>query len=460
MKQTNKYALIYCLLLLAFSVCTNTGCKKFLDEKPFSSLDIPDMLPELQGLMDKYNTLNINDPCPDEISADDYYLTFTDWSSQIEQHRRLYTWEKDNLFTNQSFDWSAPYTSIYYANTVLEAIEKIPQTPANTIEWDNIKGQALFWRAKNLMQVATIWAAAYNKSTAVVEQGIPVRLTTDFNSISSRATIEQTYQRIIDDLKNSIPLLPVTPKHVMRPSRPGAAGFLARTYLSMRMYDSCFKYADISLSYYRTLINYNSSPFITPTANFPFIQYNPEVIFYSIVNTPSILLNSRAKIDSGLYQLYESNDLRKSLFFRNNNNGSFGYKGSYSGGNGLFTGISTDELFLMRAEANARMGKITEAINDLNTLMITRWKTGTFIPFSVLDQSSAINTILTERRKELLMRNLRWMDIKRLNKEGLNINLKRKLNDQLFTLESNSLKFILPIPDDIIALTGMQQNPR
>jgi len=38
--------------------------------------------------------------------------------------------------------------------------------------------------------------------------------------------------------------------------------------------------------------------------------------------------------------------------------------------------------------------------------------------------------------------------------------LQRKLNVQVYTLEPNSLKFVLPIPDDIITLSGMEQNNR
>jgi len=459
MLQTlNTNFLRFFAVILLFTLFT--GCKKFLDEKPGAGLDTPDNLKELQGLLDKYNRFNLNDPGPDEVSADDYYVTFTDWSSQTENLRRLYTWEKDNLFPNFSADWSAPYSSAYYANTVLEVIETIEKTQANTSEWNNIKGQALFWRAKNFMLVANIWAPAYDTSTAKKDMGIPLRLSTDFNEPSLRSTVYETYNRITNDLKEAIPLLNNTPVHVMRPSKPAAAGLLARVYLAMRVYDSSFKYANMALSIKSDLMNYNASPYINTSSSFPFANYNPETILYSIVNTPSILINNRAKIDSLLYQSYESNDLRKLLFFRNNNNGTYGFKGNYTGENGLFTGISTDELFLIRAESNARLGNIQNAMNDLNTLMSTRWKTGTFQPFSASNQSIALNLILIERRKQLLMRCLRWMDIKRLNKEGYNISLQRKLNVQVYTLEPNSLKFVLPIPDDIITLSGMEQNNR
>ena len=50
------------------------------------------------------------------------------------------------------------------------------------------------------------------------------------------------------------------------------------------------------------------------------------------------------------------------------------------------------------------------------------------------------------------------MDIKRLNKENKNIILKRVEDDGVYTLMPNDGFYALPIPDDIIELTGIPQN--
>jgi len=115
-------------------------------------------------------------------------------------------------------------------------------------------------------------------------------------------------------------------------------------------------------------------------------------------------------------------------------------------------------MYLTRAECHARANRITEAMNDLNTLLEMRWATGTFIPFAASAQGEALALILVERRKELLMRNLRWIDIKRLNKEGAGIVLKRMVNNQEYTLEPNDDRYALPLPYRIIDITGMPQN--
>ncbi len=116
-------------------------------------------------------------------------------------------------------------------------------------------------------------------------------------------------------------------------------------------------------------------------------------------------------------------------------------------------------MYLIRSEAHARAGRVTEAMDDLNALMITRWNNSEPFPlFTATDQADALSKILTERRKELYGRGLRWMDIKRLNKEGANITLKRMINGQTYTLAPNADYYALPLPADIIKLTGIPQN--
>jgi hypothetical protein len=164
--------------------------------------------------------------------------------------------------------------------------------------------------------------------------------------------------------------------------------------------------------------------------------------------------------DTLLYRSYESNDLRRSAYFKVAADGTTTFKGSYTGSSKLFSGIAMDELYLMRAECNVRMGNLEAGMADLNHLLGYRYKAGTFIPYVIKNKTEALALILKERRKELLYRGLRWMDLKRLNAEGREILITRKLNGQLITLQPNSNAYALPLPEDIIRLTGMQQNPK
>jgi hypothetical protein len=52
------------------------------------------------------------------------------------------------------------------------------------------------------------------------------------------------------------------------------------------------------------------------------------------------------------------------------------------------------------------------------------------------------------------------MDVKRLNKEGASIIMTRSVNGTIYELAPNSAGYALPIPEDIVNLTGILQNPR
>lgn len=443
--------------LLLFLLVGLASCTKFLDTKPNQALAVPTTLSDLQAILDNYPKINNQDPGSGEVSADDYYLSDADWSGLGEPDRRLYTWEKDYVSYNYQNDWSMVYSTIYLSNVVLDKIGSIPRTAANQVDWDNVKGMALLIRARGFLTAVTLWSVAYDPSTAKSMPGIPLRMSEDFNQPSVRATVEQTYTQILIDLKESATRLPVTPIHVIRPSQPAAYALLARTYLAMGNYDSCALYVGKCLQSGPVLLDYNT---LNPSAAYPISQFNAEVIMEDQTPTPPPVYFTRARIDSNLYNSYAANDLRKTIFFKNNGNGSYAFKGSYEGGGNLFSGIATDEVYLMRAEASAKTGNLQQALSDLNTLLQKRWKTGTFVPYANLSQSSLLQLIRVERRKELLMRGLRWMDIKRLNVEGAGIALTRIVNGQTYTLPAGDPRFAIAIPEEVIQLSGIQQNKR
>jgi tetratricopeptide (TPR) repeat protein len=419
-------------------------------------LVIASTLSDYQALLDNYLKIN-NAPGTAEASSDDYYIVDADFASlNMENLRRTYTWKGELLFDIFPNNWSRCYDIVYYANVALQGLQKIEMNAANNITYDNVKGQAFFLRGFAMSQAAVLWCKSYDRSTASTDLGLPLRMNPDFNEPSVRSSLQQTYDQILTDLKMAAQVLPNTAVHVMRPSKAAAYGALARVYLSMREYENALLYADSSLAVYNKLLDYNT---LNATATFPIAAYNTEIIYQTEMATPPLLGNTRGKIDSTLYKQYATDDLRKTIFFKNNNNGTFGFKGSYDASANLFAGMATDEMYLIRAEGYARKGNITNAMNDLDTLLIKRWKKGTLISSTASSPLEAINKILLERRKELLMRGIRWSDLKRLNLEGANIILKRIINGQTYILLPNDVKYALPIPEDIINLTGMPQNP-
>ncbi len=432
------------------------GCKKYLDEKPNKSLVVISSVKDCQALLDFDNVMNFRDPASGEVSGGDYYLKQEDYDAlYLETERRMYTWQPDNIFEiGGGNDWDFSYRLAYYSNLALEGLQDMD--PATSAEFNNVKGQALFWRAKCFFQNVLLWSPAFDSTTTTTDLGIPLRLSSDFNTVSKRSSVNDTYRQIINDLAGAASLLPDKPLHVLRPSRPAAYGMLARVYLSMRAYDSCLKYSNLCLNTNNALMDYNGDEDIDPAAAYPFRQFNKEVIFCTgILGAESIYAGF---VDTVLYNSYLDNDLRKTLFY-NNNSIQF-FRGNYQGLGYYFSGIATDEVYLMRAECYARLNQLSNALADLNTLMSKRIQSATFEPFVTSSGPVALDWILAERRKELPFRGIRWMDIKRLNKEGRNIVLQRVISGNTYTLPPNDVRYALSIPEDIIALSGMEQNPR
>lgn len=428
------------------------GCKKFLDERSQSNLRIPVSISDFQSLLDNYSVMNYMDLSSAEMVAGDFYLTDADWASRSEQERRLYLWETTNVMGASTNDWINMYNMVYRANTVIEATDELKATKGNA-EWDNVLGQAYYYRAKSFLQLVGSYALAYDEQQD--SPGIPLRLGTDFNQRSVRSTVKQSYQQVVDDLKQSIRLLPVTPVHVLRPGRPAAHALLARAFLMMRKYGEAGLHADSCLQLKSNLIDYNT---LNLSLTNPFTLFHAETLHYTRFQNPASLSNVRAKISLDIINSYADGDLRKQAFYRVSN-GTYVQRGSYSGETIPFGGLALDEVYLIRAECNARANRLTEAMDDLNKLIRTRWdKNKAYIAYVAATKEQALELILGERRKELVLRGLRWSDIKRLNKEGYQISLTRTINGITYQLTANSPRFANPIPERIIEISGMEQN--
>ncbi|AHF16952.1 RagB/SusD family nutrient uptake outer membrane protein [Niabella soli] len=448
----HKLFLIVTSIVLFTSI---TGCKKYLDYKPDKRLATPQTGKDLQALLDNDNIMNNYSSGVGEASADDYFLLPADWKSLgTEGERNSYIWGDELFYNNASNQWSSIYQGVYTANVVLENVPSV--AVLNETERNAIMASALFYRGNAFFKVAAAWAPAYDAATANRDMGIPLRLNADFNQPSVRSTVEETYQQITGDLKKAVPGLPGNALHPMRPSKAAAYGLLARVYLAMRNYEAAGRYADSCLQLNSRLMDFNKLNAAIP---YPISMFNEETIFY-MGNGYLPVANFIAKIDSTLYNSYELNDLRKTIYYKMNKDGSHGFYGTYTSSVQLFTGIATDEQYLIKAECLVRGGKIPEGLAVLNDLLKTRYQTGSFMLYTNMNGPAALQLILKERRKELVMRDLRWQDIKRLNKEGASISIKRVLDDATYFLEANSPRFALPLPAYVIKMTGMQQNPR
>jgi len=453
----------YKIIWFAFASVVMVSCNKdWIEVRSDKALDVPTSIEDFQAVLDNANIMNDLHPSLGEISADNYYLTDAMWDGWGSINRNAHVWAKDiysDIVTDIA-NWNNPYRQVFYANIALEGIDKVGQQEYNASAWNNVKGSALFFRGEAFFNLSQLFAKPFSL-TFPDEPGIPLRLKSDLNETSVRSSLQQTYDQILSDLQGSVDYLPNIPLYKTRPSKPAAYALLSRFYLVKQDYVNGLKYADLCLKLYDSLLDYNT---LNATATFPIPQINREVIFMTTIETSNLLPNTHI-VDSNLYKSYDINDLRTKILYRANTAGQLYFNGTYTGGAQIlnsrtFGGIATDEVYLTRAECYARSGNITAAMADLNALMSKRMKTGFFVPFTAANTSEALKLVLQERRKETPFRGLRWLDLRRLNSEGANITLTRKVKGQLYTLPPNDPKYVLPIPPDVISMTGMAQNER
>lgn len=439
------------------SICT-ISCTKYVDIKPDKKMTVPQSFEDCDALMDDRSTMNSRFPVGGEVASDNYYLAEINYNALTSiVDRDAYLWNSNtNFATNQ---WSSSYKAIMAANQVLEILNKLKREDDRT-RYDRLKGEALFFRAYALSQLAPVFAPTYRPESAEQTLGLVLRFSSAIDYVSVRSDLLKTYRQIVADLKEAVSLLPVDAIYKTRPTKLAAWATLSRIGLVISDFELAISASKEVLNQGVGLLDYNT---VNAAAANPFGRFNPEVLFHAATLTSVCLNPSVSKIDSMLYRSYLPDDLRKGIYFKNNNNGTYAFKGRYDGdiNAASFAGVGLDEVYLNYAEALVRTNKLQEGLNVFNALMQTRWKTNTYVPFSSDVKESVLSKILEERRKSLIMRNLRWSDIRRLNSYGGNINLKRIINGETYYLNAGDPRFTFLIPSGVMEYAPeIIQNPR
>lgn len=438
-------------IFILLTVLLLASCKEeYLEKKPDKSLVVPVTIKDFQALLDHEEVMN-QSPALGVLGADEYYFTPDRWAALIAVERNGYIWNKEIYEGSSIADWNSAYVQVFYSNVVLEGLNKIPPTEATLAEYNQLKGSALFYRANAFFNLAQVFAPPYQSASASLS-GIPLRLSPDINEVSRRAGLSETYDRILKDLNLARDLVPAKVSFKTRISKPAVHALLSRVYLIMQDYEKALAHANSALALNSSLLDYNV---LNSSASRPVPANNAEVIFNSLLVSRSFLRT--AVRDTVLYRSYHVNDLRRTIFFTAAGN----FRGTYSGNLNFFAGLANDELYLTRAECLARKGEKDAAMAAINDLLIKRYRTGTFIPLTTVDNAGALNLILWERRKELFFRGNRWMDLRRLNLDAVfAVTLTRKLNNDMYALPANDNRYTYPIPDEEIKRSGIEQNPR
>lgn len=447
------------IIFACLSLMMQTACNSFLDIKPDSALAVLETVDDYLAILQNETRMNQLYPFAYDYASDHFYLSEEQINAMDETGRYAYLWLGEPCHQN---NWNQNYARIYDANVVLEGIDKAKLGNRTEQERQSVKGAAAFTKAFTLMHLAALYTPPFERGNNRGKLGVPIRPSANIEEKSVRPTLDDCYQEIERLLLMAGQFLPLQTKAKTFPNKEAAWAAMARLSLITQDYERAYRYADSCLQYNADLIDYNTlNPNVTLTQ---FAQLNKEVILHTNKSDfTGLLTGPGVAVDSILYTTYAVNDLRKSLFYKKDIAGVLGFYGGYDGkvGGSVFSGIARDEIYLIAAEAAVRLGKLEPALKWINLLLEKRMAKQGFIPIASSDMDYILDFILEEREKELAFRSgLRWMDLRRLNLEDRHKKtLTRKYQGKVYRLEPNDIRYTFKIPDDIIAVSKIEQNP-
>lgn len=430
------------------------SCDGFLEERPSKSIVVPNTVADLRSIMNAPDIMNSGNGFG-LVLSDDLYTTEAGWMGYDEASRNGYIWNMS--WTNPNGDvssWSNSYSRIFRANLVLEESENVSLANAHEEEeLKAVKATAQFYRAYHYFDLMQLFSHPIVEEGDLERDAVPLKLTPAINEQKGKSSSGEVYSQIISDLVAASEGLPDREENVLRPSKAACYGLLTRVFLQIGEYEKALEYAEKGLAIHPELLDFNTIPALTSlpikSGTYPIPRFNPEVIMHIQTGASSFQFSPLTFIDHSLFESYKDSDLRKYLFFSGpDKEGRVNFVGNFSGNYHQFAGITTGELFLAKAECEARLGFNQKAVATLNQFLLSRYLEGSFEPYSVSDGKEFLSTVILERRKELVYRGpSRWGDMRRFlsdpNWDGPSVRL---IQGSEYKIGTDPLKYLLDIP--------------
>lgn len=432
------------ILILSAALFSLNACEKFLDLEP------PQSISEDLALTSDANVKNVlrggyaafrsnflyggGVLTLSELLAGDGEIQFVGTYTDL---RQIFNKATESANGDVRRLWMDGYVLINIMNNVLSAINVV-----NSADQARIEGEALFLRSLMYFDLVRFFGQAYDPAIANNTQlGVPLVLTPtrgiNDESYVSRNTVQEVYDRIIQDLERAATLLPEQAAVTdLTATRGSANALLARIYLQKGDYANARLKANAVI----TSARYTLRP--TYAGVFNNDGKSTEDIFVTFFTTQDRFSamtefwsvpafggrDGDIDILPGHLNLYPAGDARRALFF---SGGGAMRSGKWNNQFGVVNLIRLAEMHLIRAEGNVRLGApfVGPAPHvDINTLRQRAGLSGGDLYASVnLDQ------VLLERTLELAHEGHKLHDVKRLK---LNVGAR----------PHNHPKLIFPIP--------------
>ncbi|MDM1062706.1 RagB/SusD family nutrient uptake outer membrane protein [Empedobacter falsenii] len=390
--------------------------------------------------------------------------------------RGQYSWEFGPGTTTDRDDIAGLYRGYYYVitntNIVITNIDKLtPQTDLDKSLQQLYKAEAYGMRAYSHYMLVRNFSPKYNPSA----MGVVYKETTDQYEKGARLSMQETYTKILADLDYAISIFPVTIPATHggtyknnRLTKQALYGIKSKIALDLGNYDDVISLVNQSIGT-RTLVSsqadlvslWNDSndfqEVIFKRSNIDGAGSAPGGLWY-YANTGQTQWNA----SQTLMTKYSTTDFRRSLFLTS---GGAQLPGKYllpwqqkikaSAGVADAKLIRTADLILIKAEAYARKGDLTNALIEYAKVRTAR-NAGTSPAFA--SQTDALDKILDERARELVYEGSRLNDLKRFDKTVVRIAADSRPTYPTLIM-NNKLKLTLPIPQkEMFANPNMKQN--
>jgi tetratricopeptide (TPR) repeat protein len=419
-------------IVLGLAALLITSCSKdFITQNPADAInqdeaitDATSMQAALNGVYAAFRSYTLygrDFPVIGDVQADNAYVETKNAGRYLPQYQYTVTssdavatevWQGD-LTASQD---PGAYTAIMRANRVIDA----------DIAGDDIAGikaQAYALRALMYFKLVNLYARPYTDDSSAL--GVPLVLHYNPYDLPARSTVGQVYNQIISDYQAAFASGPDYTSSVYL-SKYAIEGLLAKAYLYMGDYQHARDAAadvinngPFSLVTYSNYGAYWSSPASRTDAVETLLEIDADVINNNgFDDLGGIYINGYQDIYASgqLYSLYGTGDVRKTVLIEGETkNGKAAilvnkYPNAQNGDRDNLKVMRLSEVYLIAAEADARLANYVEASMYLNDLMAQRDPSLTYTSTG----AQLISDIVTERRKELAFEGDRLFDLNRL----------------------------------------------
>lgn len=441
-----------------FSICMAvtvlSACSDFTETTPKGKV-IPTTTDDFKGMVVDVTNSSAAYPLAN-ICSDDVFSATQNGNTTT---GKAYYWMEDFYKANEGDNaWNDVYSMIYKMNVVVDKV--MDSTEGTEAEKMEVLAEAKVWRAYYYWYLQSLYAKDYSEADAATDLSVPLSLHADLEARLPRATVADVTAQIWSDLKDAEKYMPDEPINNYRPTKASVYALKARIYFYQHQYDDAAEQARLALQVNSSLNDMRNWSFKNenrPSSGIngrPVNYYeSPEKIWYQGNGFASMITSFC--ISDALKALYEPGDLRfKFLFTNRTRNGELWEDGLYRYLQSLDYSFTVPEMMLIEAEAMARKND-SKALDILNDLRKCRFADEDYKELTVDNTKSLLDIVLEERRRELCISGLRWLDMKRLAAENIyTTTVTRTLGDDTYTLAPNSKLYVFPIPLQVLELNA------